>query len=188
MIRTLTAAAVALALAGAAQASTVVDVNALTDAYGTAGAAAISLTAGEAFTVTVNPDDLWSAGALPRWSNADGLTHDLYATGTDASGEPAGTLIGENWGTYTTSDGTFAFGELVGRIGTGAYFAVGTNYSGTAATAGTLSLFYWDSYTLDNSGSVAATVTAVPEPGSMALMLAGLGIVGGLARRRANRG
>jgi len=32
---------------------------------------------------------------------------------------------------------------------------------------------------------VAATVTAVPEPASIALVLAGLGIIGGLSRRRA---
>ena len=51
----------------------------------------IVLSAGQAFTVTAAADDLWSAGALPRWSNADGLIGDTFATGTDESGEPAGT-------------------------------------------------------------------------------------------------
>lgn len=184
MLKTLTALAAAALLAGAAHASDVV-VDALSDAYGTAGATAVTLSAGEAFSVNVDPTDLWSAGALPRWSNADGLTHDLYATGTDESGQPAGTLIGENWGVYTTGDGSFAYGELVGRIGTGAYFAVGTSFSGVAASAGTLSLYYWDSYTLDNTDHVTAHISVVPEPSSMALLLAGLGVVGGLARRRA---
>ena len=50
--------------------------------------------AGDVFSVEVDPNDLWSAGALPRWSNADGLTGDLFATGTDDSGESAGTQIG----------------------------------------------------------------------------------------------
>ena len=181
----LLAIAAALAAAGAAHASTPVVVDALGDAYGTSGATAVTLHAGEAFTVTVDPADLWSAGALPRWSNADGLTHDLYATGSDESGQPAGTLIGQNWGTYSTADGAFAYGELVGRIGSGPYFAVGTSFSGVASSAGTLTLYYWDSYTLDNAGAVTAEVSAVPEPGSAALMLAGLAAVGGLARRRA---
>ena len=36
-------------------------------------------------------------------------------------------------------------------------------------------------------GLAKVEVTAVPEPGSVALLLAGLGVVGGLARRRAAR-
>ena len=185
MIKTLTAVAAALLLAGAAQAATVVNVDALTDSWnsgaGTGLDTGIALTAGESFTVTVAADDLWSAGALPRWSNANGLTGTLLATGTDESGQAAGTVIGTDFGLL---DG-FAYGELVGQIDGGAYFAVGTSFAGTANATGTLKLFYWDTFTADNSGSVSATVSVVPEPTSVALMLAGLGIVGGLARRRA---
>ncbi len=183
MIKTLTTTAAALLLAGAANAATVV-VDAKADSYnsgtGTGLDTGIALTAGESFAVTVASTDLWSAGALPRWSNADGLVGTLLATGTDESGQPAGTVIGANYGLL---DG-FAFGELVGQIGTGAYFAVGTNFSGAANASGDLKLFYWDTFTPDNFGSVAATISVVPEPASVALLLAGLGIVGGLARRR----
>ena len=189
MIKTLTAAAVALALAGAAQASTVVNVDALSDAIGTPGATT-TLTAGETFEITASPLDLWSAGADLRTSNANGLTGPIFAVAGDDSGKAPGTQIGQDFGTWTdsASGSSFAFGELVGSIDGGSYFAVGTHYTGTTPTGGTLSLIYWDSFYGDNSGSIAATVSAVPEPGSLALMLAGLGIVGGLARRRASRG
>ena len=187
MFKTLSSIAAALLLAGTAHAA-VVDVDALADSYhsgvGT-GVFAGTLAADETFTITVAADDLWSAGGIPRWSTADGLTSNLFATGSDDSGAAAGTLIGKNAGFYTTADGSFRYGELVGRIGDGQFFAVGTSYSGTAAVAGDLRLFYWDSYSADNTGSVAATVTAVPEPASIALVLAGLGIIGGLSRRRA---
>ena len=184
MYKTLTSAAAALLLAGAANAATVV-VDAKADSWnsgtGTGLDTGIALSAGESFTVTAASTDLWSAGALPRWSNANGLTGTLLATGTDESGLPAGTVIGTDFGLL----GSFAFGELVGQIGNGAFFGVGTSFSGTANASGNLKLFYWDTFTDDNSGSVAATITAVPEPGSVALLLAGLGIVGGLSRRRA---
>ena len=184
MIKTLTSIAATLLLAGAASAATVV-VDAKADSWNSGAGAGldtgITLGAGESFAVAVASTDLWNAGALPRWSNANGLTGTLIATGTDESGEAAGTVIGNDFGQVSG----FAFGELVGQIGNGAFFAVGTDFNGTANASGVLKLFYWDTFTDDNSGSVSATITAVPEPTSMALLLAGLGIVGGLARRRA---
>ncbi len=79
--------------------------------------------------------------------------------------------------------------SLIGKIGSNAsldntWFKVGTSYSGTAATAGTLYLAYLDSDSLNNSGFVTATVTAVPEAGTWALMLAGLAGVMVVSRRR----
>jgi hypothetical protein len=172
-----------LATASAQAASFVVDAFANSSSGGT-GLDTISLTVGNSFSVSASADDLWSAGALPRWSNADGLTGDRFATGTDESGEAAGTHIGTNFGLHSQGNLSAAYGTLVGQIGGGDFFVIGTSFSGTASATGTLKLFYWDSNNFDNTASITANVNAVPEPETYALMLAGLGVVGFLARRR----
>ena len=75
------------------------------------------------------------------------------------------------------------YGTLVGRIGNGDYFVIGSNFSGTASSAGALTLYNWDSNDGDNSGSIAAKVSLVPLPAGGLLLL---GALGGLAawRRR----
>lgn len=173
-----------VAVAGISHAANFV-VDALANSSsGGSGAATVSLLIGQSFSVTVASTDLWSAGDLPRWSNADGLGVNLLATGSDDSAQSVGTPIGKDWGNYSQDGLSAKYGSLVGQIGSGNYFVVGTNFSGTAATAGTLKLFYWDSNASDNSQFITANVTAVPEPETYALMLAGLGAVGFVARRR----
>ena len=158
---------------------------------GGVGAFALNVTAGEHFTVTVGANDLWSAGALPRWSNADGLIGNRYATGTDDSGQAAGTLIGTNFGAYSQNGLTAAYGTLVGQIGGGSFFVLGTHFSGTASASGALSLYYFDSNNSDNTQFITAAVSGVPEPGTWAMMLlgfAGVASVGALRRRNSLRG
>ena len=76
----------------------------------------IALVAGQSFTVTADVNDLWSVGPLPRWSNADGLVGNRFATGTDESGEVAGTLIGQAFGNTADNGLSAPFGALAATI------------------------------------------------------------------------
>eukprot|EP00698_Gefionella_okellyi_P005339 TRINITY_DN1485_c0_g1_i1.p1 TRINITY_DN1485_c0_g1~~TRINITY_DN1485_c0_g1_i1.p1 ORF type:complete len:2800 (-),score=545.81 TRINITY_DN1485_c0_g1_i1:920-9319(-) len=109
----------------------------------------ITLSVGDHLVIAVPATSMWSSGSgADKTSNAGGL------------GNPYGT----NAGYYTdpSSGQSFLYGALVGRIGNGAYFLVGTQFDSKINQAGVLTLIYWDSNSFDNAGQVIAQVEVIP--------------------------
>jgi hypothetical protein len=182
--------AFALAAAGGAQAGTyVVDASANSSTNGV-GLASISLTAGELFTVSSSTDDLWSAGPGPRAADGDGLIETRFATATDDSGSPVGSLIESPFPDWTQNGYSAPYVSLVGEIN-GVYQELGANFSGAAWGTGVLNLYFWDENSFDNVGAITfeidpvrSTGGGVPEPASWALMILGFGAAGAMVRAR----
>ena len=157
-----------LAVSGLAAASTagIVDAAGNSLGGGTAFDTGYFVVAGQSFSVTANPNDLWdNSGTDPTYlSNADG--HSFQMADIDGL--------------------TDAIGSLVGEIGNGPLFHVGTNLSSTLATSsGELKLFYFDTDAYNNTGAVHVDVSVVPEPTNIALMGLALGAFALTRRRKA---
>lgn len=186
------AASLAVVPIAAADATVYVVDARLNSSTGGTGLQTVTLLAGQQFTVTASTSDLWSAGDIPRYSDANGLIVTRYAALTDDSGPPGAiigtTLIGANTILWTQNGFTAPFGSLVGVVGN-EFRVIGTNFSGSFSQAGILNLYYWDQNNSDNSGTVAANIVipqgaAVPEPGTWMMMLLGFGGIGLALRRR----
>ena len=157
--------AVLLAASGLAAAAATGVVDAKTNSLigGTAFSTGVFLGVGESFSVTANAADLWNNSG----------TDSTYVSNADGHSFQGGTIDGL----------TDYIGSLVGEIGNGPLFHVGTSFSGIAAGTGELKLFYFDSDAYNNTGSVRVAVSAVPEPANIALMGLALGAFA-LSRRR----
>lgn len=109
----------------------------------------ISVKPGQLLTISVPPDDTWSAGAANRTSNANGL----------------GNPLGGNFGLFTKGNFAFLFGSLVGSLDGGkTFFGVGTRLEMTILAPGKLWLYYWDVNNQDNTDSITATVVVYTGP------------------------
>lgn len=110
----------------------------------------VSVTKGQLLTISVSPDDKWSAGVADRESNANGLSNPF----------------GGDYGVFTLNNFSFLYGSLVGSLDGGkTFFAVGTRMEmSILIPAGRLTLYYWDVNNADNTGSVTATVALYKGP------------------------
>ena len=155
-----------LAVSGLAAASTgVVDAKDNSLIGGTAFDTGVFLSIGESFSVTANAADLWNNSG----------TDPTYVSNADGHPSQAGSIGGL----------TDSIGSLVGEIGNGPLFHVGTSYSSFAGVQGELKLFYFDSDAYNNTGSVDVEVSTVPEPANLALMGLALGAFALTRRRKA---
>lgn len=162
----------AFAVAGLAQAGVVavsIDSSANSIGGGAAKNSGIALVAGQYVKVDVDSSQLWNFSSGESW----------YDTNANGKMEPGWVM------TMLNPDGTYftgVIGSLVGQIGNGNFFTIGTHWEGVANASGKLTLHYWDSDAWNNIGSVNASVT-VPEPASMILLALGLLALAGIRRR-----
>lgn len=176
MLKTATlAAALALSLAAPALAATVtleVKAKEHSSTPGNGLATGVLVNAGDTLGITADPRDTWSLGGeepATRTFAADGL--------------PVVAPFTNDYEPYTQDGLTALYGTLVGRIGTGAFFVVGSAFEETVAETGELFLYAWDSNDFDNSGSIQVTISAVPLPAGGLMLLGGLGALTLLRRR-----
>ena len=171
------AATLALPLAAPALAATVTrDVKAKehSSTPGLGLATGIQVKAGDTLFISADPRDTWSLG-----------DEDPYTRTFAADGLPAVAPFINAYPLWTQGNLTANYGTLVGRIGTGDFFVVGTLFEKTVTETGELFLYAWDSNDFDNSDSIQVTISAVPLPAGGLMLIGGLGALTLLRRRRA---
>ena len=126
-------------------------------------------------------------GAPGFWSQGSSAQLDLAGNGSQNLVAPAGyaayTWWGQNTQSVYTPGSTANFSITLSNVAVGNNTVGLTTYFGFgAATAESASNQYGNYSTF--TANFASPVAAVPEPGSYAMLLAGLGLLGFVARRR----
>lgn len=118
----------------------------------------------------------------------DGLPSVTAPSGGTATFFGSGAVFGFNFTGFDTFD-TFKFAWDPDSALDGGYGATALDFIGAKVTAVTTGGIFTGSFVkVGNGPDVAAVLTPVPEAESLALALAGLGVVGGIAARRSRKG
>ena len=174
-------------------------------------ASALALASGSASAVLVqaNQSGLTLIGTFGAGTYEFSATGIVSLTGGSdflmaPTGIPAATVTAAGYGYFNPSGASFdaLAGNAPGAVGTGAligglyattlvapaspsdYFLVGNGAVTSFAVPTSLYARVNDTYYDNNTGAYDVQVTAVPEPHEWAMMLAGLGVVGWIGRRR----
>ena len=137
-------------------------------------------------------DLVGSGGTFPI--NPDGLpapivTEPGYSLPTDPNNFNPNGRFEVNAITFGPAGSNAKIGALAGTLtatptSSADFFLIGTSKTLTLASPGNIYALVNDVFYPNNVGSFEVTVSAVPEPAQAALLLAGLGVVGVVGRRR----
>lgn len=152
-------------------------------------AAALALTAASGATFAVGPGPLGTIDNQPIAIGnivPMGIFQDVYSFTITDPGSVSGNALAVNFGGYnilgltvTLQDSTFAV------LGSDATPADGFSFVNLSAGTYALNVLGFANGASGGfyAGGFVATTAPIPEPGTYALMLAGLGIIGAIARR-----
>lgn len=135
------------------------------------------------------------AGAGNFQMNPDGTPFSTVTFPGYAYFNPSGSTIAD--GNHGPAGNSVKFGSLIGSLNASAFtgsnptgpqaadwFLIGYSTVVVLAAPGHIYASVNDTFYGNNTGTFDATVSAVPEPGSVVLLLAGVGAVGFMAKRR----
>ena len=178
ILRTIAIAASLLLSAHAAFATTSVNAN-------NAPIADLGSFSAGTYTITASGSvDLVGDGSFTM--NPDGTPKSVVTTPGYSYFNPSGSVIAD--GAYGFAGAGVKIGALAGTFssspGVSDWFTIGYSKQVTLVSAGHIYAAVNDTYSPNNAGVFLVNVTAVPEPESYALLLAGLGLIGAVARRK----
>ena len=150
---------------------------ALTD-LGSFSAGVYSITATGTIGLTPSGNFMMTADGIP----ASPVTDKSYLYFN-----PTGSVIADH--IYGFAGSSFKIGALVGTLSTNPtsssdWFLIGSATKLTLSATSHIYAAVNDTYSINDTGAFSVTVTSVPEPEVYAMLLAGLGLMGAIARRR----